>query len=620
MKVCIFTLLVALFCSHGMLFAQKEFVDVSVRLPRHPRILLQKGEEKALKKAVMKDAIWSEIHSSLLAEADEIVGLPLNERIKTGRRLLGVSRENLRRIFILSYAYRMSGKKAFLERAESEMLKAASFSDWNPSHFLDVGEMTMALAIGYDWLYPQLSKQSKDIIEKAIKEKGLKPSFDERYNWFVDAGHNWNQVCHAGMAYGALAIWDEEPELSRAVVNRAIDKIAIPMEHYAPDGAYPEGIGYWDYGTSFNTMFLSAIEKIFGTDYGLSQLPGFLKTGEYILHGVTPNLNNFAYSDNGARAFLTPAMFWFYDKTKDASILYNQAQLYNKRKGEKSIRRNRLAPAMLIWGASTSLVNPQKPAQLSWKAQGDNPVCFMRSSWNDSSAVYVGVKMGSPSVNHGHMDVGSFWFEANGVLWGMDMGGEEYNRLETRGVDLWNMHQNSQRWDVYRYNNFAHNTLSFNRKYQEVKGKAQIDGYSDQENHMSVVSDLTSVYKDQVKSAKRGVSLINKEYVVVEDVIETTKHFTMATWTMVTPASAKVISDNVMLLEKDGKKLYIRVEGPKKVHWHISPACSEFSYDSSNPGISIIGFDTDLELSVKQRLKVFLLPEENKDVTYESIL
>ena len=43
------------------------------------------------------------------------------------------------------------------------------------------------------------------------------------------------------------------------------------------------------------------------------------------------------------------------------------------------------------------------------------------------------MKMGSPSVNHGHMDVGSFLLEADGVLWGMDMGGEEYNRLETRG-------------------------------------------------------------------------------------------------------------------------------------------------------------------------------------------
>lgn len=115
---------------------------------------------------------------------------------------------------------------------------------------------------------------------------------------------------------------------------------------------------------------------------------------------------------------------------------------------------------------------------------------------------------------------------------------------------MWNSRQNSQRWDVFRYNNFAHNTLSFNHKYQDVKGKAQIDGYSDQENNMYVISDLTPVYKDQVKSAKRAVSLVNKEYVVVEDLIEATKRFTMMTWTMVTPASAEIVADNVMLLKK----------------------------------------------------------------------
>ena len=619
MKTRIVVLLLALFYCHSISFAQKEFVNTSVRLSGHPRLLLQKGEEKTLKKMIMKDVIWKDIHQSLLNEAAEIVQLPLNERIKTGRRLLSVSRENLRRIFILSYAYRMTRKGEFLKRAESEMLKAASFSDWNPSHFLDVGEMTMALAIGYDWLYPKLSAQTKKVIEDAIVEKGLKPSFDERYNWFVNAVHNWSQVCHAGVTYGALAVWEKERALACTVVNRAIEKISIPMGHYAPDGAYPEGIGYWDYGTSFNVMFLSAIEKIFGTDYGLSELPGFLKTGEYILHMVTPNLKNFAYSDNGINAFFTPTMFWFYSKTKDASILYNQIRLY-KKDGQKRIQKNRLAPAMLIWGASASLVNLQKPKQLLWKAQGDNPVCLMRSSWNDSSAIYLGMKMGSPSVNHGHMDIGSFVFEADDIFWGIDMGGEEYNRLETRGVDLWNTRQSSQRWDVYRYNNLSHNTLSFNNKYQEVKGKTKIDEYSDQENHKFVISDLTPVYKNQVRSVKRAVSLVNKEFAVVEDLIETTKNFTMMTWTMVTPASAKILSENVMLLEKDGKKLYIKVEGPRKIRWHILPAQSDFSYDSPNPGISIIGFDTDLELSAKQRIKVFLLPGENKNVTYKSIL
>ena len=146
MKARILVWLVALFCCHNASFAQKEFVNASARLSGHPRILLQKGEEKALKKVIMKDAVWKDIHLSLVDEAGEIVKLPL--------------RENLRRIFILSYAYRMTGKNEFLKRAESEMLKAASFSDWNPSHFLDVGEMTMALAIGYDWLYPQLSVQT----------------------------------------------------------------------------------------------------------------------------------------------------------------------------------------------------------------------------------------------------------------------------------------------------------------------------------------------------------------------------------------------------------------------------------------------------------------------------
>ena len=54
---------------------------------------------------------------------------------------------------MLSYGYRMTKDPAILKRAELELLAISKFSDWNPSHFLDVAEMTMAAAIGYDWLY-----------------------------------------------------------------------------------------------------------------------------------------------------------------------------------------------------------------------------------------------------------------------------------------------------------------------------------------------------------------------------------------------------------------------------------------------------------------------------------
>jgi hypothetical protein len=80
--------------------------------------------------------------------------------------LLQVSRESLRRIFYLSYAWRLTHKKKFLDRGEDELLTASRFQDWNPSHFLDVAEMTMAVAIGYDWLYNDLSPKSREVISK----------------------------------------------------------------------------------------------------------------------------------------------------------------------------------------------------------------------------------------------------------------------------------------------------------------------------------------------------------------------------------------------------------------------------------------------------------------------
>ena len=600
-----------------MLAAEREQGTGSEKLPEHPRLLLLKGEEKNLKKRIGRDSVWTEIHGILLKEADRCLTLPVNERIKTGRRLLDVSRDNLKRVFLLSYAYRMTKDKRYAARAEKEMLKAASFEDWNPSHFLDVGEMTMALAIGYDWLYPVLSSETKAVLEEAITEKGLKQSFVEPYNWFVDAGHNWNQVCHAGMAYGALAVWEKDRELARRIVDRAIEKISVPMSHYGPDGAYPEGVGYWDYGTSFNVMFLSAIEKIFGTDCGLGEIPGFLKTGEYVLHAVTPALRNFSYSDNGSRSGMCAALFWFYDKTGDASILYNQARLFRK-EGMRSIER--LAPAMLIWGASASLSDPVEPQTSFWKAEGDNPVVFMRSGWKTDREVYLGVKLGSPKVNHGHMDVGSFIFEADGIDWAVDLGMEKYDRLEQKGVDLWNMKQDAQRWDVFRYNNFAHNTLAFNEKLQNVNGKAEIGETSDRADHMYVVSDLTPVYAGQAESVRRSFSLVGKRYGVIEDEIVSKDRFTKMTWTLVTPAAVTVVSDKTVMLEKAGKKLFVRVEGPEKITWNIRPAVSSYSYDSPNEGVSIVSFDTDLERGAKQKIRVCLLPDENKEIDYRPVL
>ena len=123
-------LAVLVFLITGLLHAQTEYVTPDTPIPAHPRILLLKGEEKALKKQINADPYWKDIQTDLIQEADRIVDLPVNQRIKIGKRLLSVSRENLRRIFDLCYAYRMTGQKKYALRAEQEMLAAAAFSPW----------------------------------------------------------------------------------------------------------------------------------------------------------------------------------------------------------------------------------------------------------------------------------------------------------------------------------------------------------------------------------------------------------------------------------------------------------------------------------------------------------
>ena len=128
---------------------QTDHIGANFSLPNHPRILMFKGEEAAIKKTISSDKSWTKLQQAIIAESDRLLAVPPVERIQIGRRLLDKSREALRRLFFLSYTYRTTGDKKYVDRAEKEMLAIAAFTDWNPSHFLDVAEMTMALAIGF---------------------------------------------------------------------------------------------------------------------------------------------------------------------------------------------------------------------------------------------------------------------------------------------------------------------------------------------------------------------------------------------------------------------------------------------------------------------------------------
>ena len=576
----------------------------SGQVPDHPRILLLKGEENQVKANINTDYYWKIVHDMIIAECNVIISNPPVERILIGRRLLDKSREALKRIFYLSYAYRMTGNRAFLDRAEKEMLAVSAFTDWNPSHFLDVAEMTMAVAIGYDWLYESLSENTRQVVRDAIINKGLKTSLDSKYNSWLRATHNWNQVCNAGMTYGALAIWEYDSTLASDIINRACESILLPMEDYKPDGAYPEGYGYWGYGTSFNVMFISAYEKAFGKKFESPATESFLKTAYYMVNMSGPTGQCFNYSDNGSGTGLHPAMFWLASRLGDYSVLYEEMKFL----GQMKRASDRLLPAMMIWNAGITKTLVKEPARLMWTGGGKNPVALMRTSWSNPDAIFVGLKGGSPRVNHGHMDVGSFVMESEGVRWAMDFGAQDYNSLEQKGVDLWNMSQNSQRWEVFRYNNFVHNTLTINQQLQRVDGKAEIISSSDNPDFMNAVMDLAPVYSGQLTSAKRGVAIADRKYVIVRDEIQPVSDNTTVRWTMLTSASVKITDTGTAELTGNGKRLLLKVTQPSDATIKTWPTDPPHDYDAPNPGTTLAGFEIVVPAGRTTAIEVLLIP------------
>ena len=61
-------------------------------------------------------------------------------------------------------------------------------------------------------------------------------------------------------------------ELAGEILHDALESIQLAMAEFAPDGAWKEGPGYWNYATSYNVVFLAGLQTALGTDFGLSQI------------------------------------------------------------------------------------------------------------------------------------------------------------------------------------------------------------------------------------------------------------------------------------------------------------------------------------------------------------
>ena len=578
----------------------------TLRIPaKHPRLFVDPDKKFSALPVALQSEFGKELGKRVVLEANKILDLPPEKRVMTGFRLLEVSRMVLLRITTLSMAWQITGKKEFVDRAVMEMCAAANFTDWNAEvHFLDTAEMCLALSIGYDWMYDLLTQEQRKLISTAIIEKALKPSFTVKKNWWIRCRQNWNQVCHAGLTAGALAVADLEPELADKTIRRAVECLPISMvASYYPNGAYSEGPTYWGYGTDFAVVMLALLRGAFDQDFGISDMQGFSRTGDFITAVYAPDGKSYSYSDGQASFFgsFFPLIWLNHHFNRPDFFTENVRDTWHAKvvigNPKAKIPYSRLLPLSLLYLKDIPKAGNQFRKMFYSGDEADVPLVIFRAGIEKNDA-YLGTKGGSPRDYHGHMDAGSFIYVAGGVRWVSDIGAEKYHHVESAGLNLWNYEQDSDRWKLFRLGTQGHSLLRIDQKQYFVDGRATYSKVSEE----SATLNMTSLYQGAASKVTRTFEFNGNESAVIIDRVEGARPGAVINWQITTLTKAAV-SGGKLILTQDGKTLLMEKNTGK--NWTVTPADKlTRPYDSPNPGVTVVSFDTVVPESGIVELKV----------------
>ena len=526
-----------------------------------PRLALSPAIQKTLKEKIKTDPIVKNYYAAIKLNAKSIQTKPLLTREVIGRRLLGTSREMLYRMNILCMVYRIDKDPAVLKRIDKELVAVCNFKDWNPSHFLDVAEMSMAVAIAVDWVGMALPSSTVAMAKNSLIEKGIKPSYIKENSGWVSGSNNWNQVCNGGMIAASIAIADKDPELAAKTISRSLNGMPSALKQYAPSGVYPEGATYWDYGTSFSVTASSMLESAFGKDFGIAGYPSFLESANFRMLCTAPSGMYFNFADCGTSEGRNGdiVLAWFAQKTGNPLYLQKEKFMTSP---EKMGTLSRLSGLGLVW---LSQFEEKAEATLPtvWKGDGPNPIVIFRGEKNDPSNYYFGGKGGKAGLSHGNMDAGSFVFELNGVRWAIDPGTQDYNAIEQTGFDLWGMCQDCDRWLLLTKSNLGHGTLTVDNSRFVVNGSATITNFKNGAVPEATI-DMTNVFKGHLKSAQRRFIKDTDHSIILEDQLVLEDTTTLVTWAMMTTAEVLPTADGAVL-KQNGKELKLRILSPVNV-------------------------------------------------------
>ena len=554
----------------GLFFLLFSFVvtgrDLSVRqsgkdLLQHPRLLFSKQEEQRIRDLFGTEPLLDSLYVGLMKEAERLLLVPPQEdprrEIKNTKDILPISREQVYRMVNLALAYRLSGDRRFAEKAEKELVHVCNFPDWDPIHYLDVAEMTTAVAIGYDWLYDVLAPSTRQLVVHSIKTKALDLVVEEYNTGNADSWAkretNWNVVCNTGMVLGALAIEEHYPELAKHIIGEAVRYIPNCLKHFAPDGVCYEGPASWGYTNMYLSLLLKALNDNFGGDFGLSEMVGVDKSVLYYMHSTSPSGKIFNFANSGSTAPAAEPIYFYFSRA------FNQPEVatFYRDVLSKTVHEGnyfRFYFLSIPWYDTASSTADALPKLKVY--EGINDIVVFNGNRNIPNSLYLIAKTGDPDMAHQQLDIGTFIVEMNGIRWTDDLGTDNYNL-----PGFWDYKPDGQRWTYFRNSNFSHNTLSIDHKLQNSAGTGDIDRLDDRAAQPFVTMNMSTAYAGQSRFVYRTFRMLDDTRILVTDSVGLQSPSQSVQWSVITSADVEC-KGNTAVLRKDGKSFSLKIASP----------------------------------------------------------
>ena len=509
------------------------------------------------------DASFTALCNKVIGQADTYLAKDPPEYAKPDGLRLSSAYTTQDALENIAFAYKLTGDVKYAEGAKVYLDNAMAYTDWNNiAHYLDTSALMHGFAIAYDWCrdyfeenYPGYLAQLRAAVKTFGLERAEELYTGTTYEWHRFT-HNINIVNNSGVIMAALICSEDSSlrEYSAQIIAYALKSLSGALVAYSPDGAFAEGIGYWNYAGRNLASSTSSLVATTGKDFGCVSYDGMDRTLLYAeamtgSTGITVNIHDGGSYNEQSFANM-PTVSFFADYFDESAIKENRLnKLVDYKLG--------IEPYEIIWLSRTTDESEDTvvSGDLCFNSMSTASMCKDKS---DMSSSYVMAHGGANSVPHGQLDIGNFIFESLGERWAIDLGKDDYN--------LDGYFEQAKRFNYYRNRAEAHNTLvmnisSGNYYDQPYEAEGKITDFISETDMAYTELDMTEAYADYVTSAIRRFKLdkLTGALTVTDNI--SFKSATELHWFMSTDAEVTLSTDKKSaMLKKNGKQLLVEIE------------------------------------------------------------